>query len=159
MFWLFRRPCKNLTEVVLTCPMMAWARAETCMLHVKTQLDLRRNTGRFIMFSVITNTYNKKIKGPTLMESFTTTWKLKTELTARDSRCVRHGWHGTHRYDIQVLTTHASTRVHRCSSLLQWSMPKVMKNIDAPMLTRVWQEAEYRIYVCRVTRGAHIEHL
>jgi len=28
--------------------------------------------------------------------------------------------------------------------------------IDAPMLTRVWQELEYRIDVCRVTRGAHI---
>ena len=27
------------------------------------------------------------------------------------------------------------------------------------MLTRVWQELEYRIDVCRVTRGAHIEHL
>jgi len=26
-----------------------------------------------------------------------------------------------------------------------------------PMLTRVWQELEYRIEVCRVTRGAHIE--
>jgi hypothetical protein len=34
-----------------------------------------------------------------------------------------------------------------------------LKNIDAPMLTRVWQELEYRIDVCRVTRGAHIEHL
>jgi hypothetical protein len=34
-----------------------------------------------------------------------------------------------------------------------------VKNIDAPMLTRVWQELEYRIYVCRVTRGAHIELL
>ena len=33
-----------------------------------------------------------------------------------------------------------------------------VKNIDAPMLTRVWQELEYRIDVCRVTRGAHIEH-
>jgi hypothetical protein len=33
------------------------------------------------------------------------------------------------------------------------------KNIDAPMLTRVWQELKYRIDVCRVTRGAHIEHL
>jgi hypothetical protein len=32
------------------------------------------------------------------------------------------------------------------------------KNIDAPMLTRVWQELEYRIDVCRVTRGVHIEH-
>ena len=27
------------------------------------------------------------------------------------------------------------------------------------MLTRVWQELEYHINVCRVTRGAHIEHL
>jgi hypothetical protein len=35
----------------------------------------------------------------------------------------------------------------------------VVKNIDTPMLTRVWQEHEYRIDVCRVTRGAHIEHL
>jgi hypothetical protein len=34
-----------------------------------------------------------------------------------------------------------------------------VKNIDAPTLTRVGQEVEYRIYVGRVTRGAHIEHL
>jgi hypothetical protein len=34
-----------------------------------------------------------------------------------------------------------------------------VKNIDALMLTRVWQELEYRIDVRRVTRGAHIEHL
>jgi len=29
----------------------------------------------------------------------------------------------------------------------------------APILTRVWQELEYRIDVRRVTRGAHIEYL
>ena len=34
-----------------------------------------------------------------------------------------------------------------------------VKNIDAPILTCVWQELEYRIDVCRVTRGANIEHL
>jgi hypothetical protein len=34
-----------------------------------------------------------------------------------------------------------------------------VKNIDAPMLTHMWQELEYHIDVCRVTRGAHIEHL
>jgi len=34
-----------------------------------------------------------------------------------------------------------------------------VKNIDAPMLTSVWQELEYHIDVCLVTRGAHIEHL
>ena len=34
-----------------------------------------------------------------------------------------------------------------------------VKNINTLMLTRVWQEIEYRIDVCRVTRGAHIEQL
>ena len=34
-----------------------------------------------------------------------------------------------------------------------------VKNIDAPMFTRVWQELEYCIDVCCVTRGAHIEYL
>jgi hypothetical protein len=40
----------------------------------------------------------------------------KTEkffFTTRNVQCVHHGWHGTHRYDIQVLATHASTWVHR----------------------------------------------
>jgi hypothetical protein len=35
----------------------------------------------------------------------------------------------------------------------------MMKDIDAPMLTRVWQELEYRTDVCRVARGAYIERL
>jgi len=34
-----------------------------------------------------------------------------------------------------------------------------VKNIDAPNLTSVWQELEYRIDVCRVTGGAQIERL
>jgi hypothetical protein len=34
----------------------------------------------------------------------------------------------------------------------------VVKNIDAKMLTPVWQELEYRIDVCRVIGGSHIEH-
>jgi hypothetical protein len=44
------------------------------------------------------------------------------------------------------------------SCLKAWIIAAV-KNIDAPMLTRVWQELEYRIDVCRVTRGTHIENL
>ena len=49
------------------------------------------NTGHFITLSVITNIYNKKTKGPTLMELFTATGKLKKSfLTTRDVRCVRH---------------------------------------------------------------------
>ena len=35
------------------------------------------NTGRFKMFFMITNIYNKKTKRPTLMELFTATGKLK----------------------------------------------------------------------------------
>jgi hypothetical protein len=84
----------------------------------------------FIMFSVITNIYNKKTKGPTLMELFTATGKLENFFfTTVDVRCVHDGWHGTHRYDIQVLAKHASTWAHRYSSLLQsqirlqWSVP------------------------------------
>jgi hypothetical protein len=69
------------------------------------------------MFSEITNIYNKKTKGPTLMELFTVTWKLeKFFLTTRDIRCVHHGWHGTHRYDIQVLSPH--TRQVGCIDIL-----------------------------------------
>jgi hypothetical protein len=48
-------------------------------------------TGLFIMFSVITNIYNKKTKGPTLTKLFTDTGKLKKFLsTTRDVRCVHH---------------------------------------------------------------------
>ena len=43
------------------------------------------------------------------MKLFTATRKPKKKsLTTIDVRCVYHGWHGTHRYDIQVLATHAS---------------------------------------------------
>jgi hypothetical protein len=48
---------------------------------------------------MITTIYNKKTKEPTLIELFKAT---------RDVRCVQHGWHGTHRCDIQVVATHAS---------------------------------------------------
>jgi hypothetical protein len=39
--------------------------------------DTSYYTGHFVMFSVITNIYNKKTKGPTLVELFTATGKLK----------------------------------------------------------------------------------
>ena len=57
-----------------------------------TKFKTSQNTGRFIMFSVITNICNKKTKGPTLMELFTAPGKLKKFfLTTRDVRCVHHG--------------------------------------------------------------------
>jgi hypothetical protein len=42
--------------------------------------------------------------------------------------------------------------------LKAWIIAAV-KDIDAPIFMRVWQELEYRADVRRVTRGAHIEHL
>ena len=92
-------------------------------------------TGRFIMFFVITNIYNKKTKRPTLMELFTATGNWKSFFFAtRDVRCVHREWHGTDRYDIQVLARHASTWVHRYSSLLQWSVPLSQRSHVATVL-------------------------
>jgi hypothetical protein len=48
---------------------------------------------------------------------------------------------------------------HHCHVTSQARIIAAVMIIDAPMLTRVWQELEYRIYMCCVTRGAHIEHL
>jgi len=84
---------------------------------------ITHNTARFIMFSVITNIYNKKTKGHTLMEFFTATGKTDLFFTTSDVWCVHHGWHGTHRYEIHVLATHLPTWVHRYFSLLKWSIP------------------------------------
>jgi len=53
--------------------------AQVIVIHVQVTFDMRwfKSTGRFVMFSMITNIYNKKIKGPILMEMFTATGKLK----------------------------------------------------------------------------------
>ena len=50
------------------------------------------------------------------------------------------------------------THLRDLADLKAWIIAAV-KNIDAPILTCVWQELEYRIDVCRVTRGAGIEQL
>jgi len=44
--------------------------------HIHIYKYVESHAGRF-MFSVITNIYNKKTKGPTLKELFTATGKLK----------------------------------------------------------------------------------
>jgi hypothetical protein len=59
-----------------------------CIVHVSVETY----TGRLIMFSVITNSYKKKTKGPTLMELSTATGKLKNVFfITRDVRCLYHG--------------------------------------------------------------------
>ena len=35
----------------------------------------------------------------------------------------------------------------------------VIETITADMLQTVWNELDYRVGVCRITKGAHIEHL
>jgi hypothetical protein len=61
------------------------------------------------MFSVITNIYNKKTKGPTLMELFAATGKLKCFFLQLEMFDVCTAGDTA---DVQVLTIHASTWVH-----------------------------------------------
>jgi hypothetical protein len=35
----------------------------------------------------------------------------------------------------------------------------VANMVDRGTLTRMWNEMNYRIHVCRITKGRHIEHL
>ena len=84
------------------------------------------------MVCVITNIYNKKSKGPTLVELFTATGKLKKVffLQLYMFGVCTAGDNGTHRYDIQVLATQASTWVHQYSSLLQWSVALGQRGLE-----------------------------
>jgi hypothetical protein len=101
------------------------------------------------MFSMTTNIYNKKTKGPTLMELFTATGKLKTFFWQLEI------------FDVCTVgdTVHIDTMFkflpHTC---LKARIIGAVKNIDAPMLTCVWQELEYCIDMCCVARSAQIEH-
>jgi hypothetical protein len=42
---------------------------------------------------------------------------------------------------------------------LQRKIVEAVAAIDHEMLQHVWQELDYRIAICRVTKGRHIEHL
>ena len=84
---------------------------------------LKEYTGRFIMFSMITNIYNKKTKGPTLMELLTATGKLKKFFLKLEMFDVCTTVNTSHIDMIFKFLSHASTWVHRCSSLLQWCVP------------------------------------
>jgi hypothetical protein len=90
--------CKCLWHVlVFYVHVHTHTRTRTCT-RTRTHTHTHTHTHRtFIMFSVITNIYNKKTKGPTLMELFTAPGKLKKLLilTNWDVRCVHHGvtWH------------------------------------------------------------------
>jgi hypothetical protein len=137
------------------------------------------------MFSVITNIYNKKPKGSTLMELFTATGKLKKFLattdfsttgdTARIDTIFKFLPHARQHGRIDFLHC-CNDQCLRCQEAmvgrtvyvqplpreltdLKARIIAAVKNIHAHMLTRVWQELKRRIDVYRVTRGAYIEHL
>jgi hypothetical protein len=42
---------------------------------------------------------------------------------------------------------------------LQRRIVEAVTAIDGQILQRVWQELDYRIDICQVTKGGHIEHL
>jgi hypothetical protein len=42
---------------------------------------------------------------------------------------------------------------------LQRRIVEAVTAIDRQMLQCVWQELDYRIDICHVTKGGHIEHL
>jgi hypothetical protein len=137
------------------------------------------------MFSFVTNIYNKNTKGPTLMELFTATGKL-IFFTTRGVRCVDQGDTAridtiftflphTGQYGcIDILyccndpcqytarsrgndgTYYYVPPLPRDFAVFLARIIAAVKNIDAPMLTRVGQEFEYRIDTCRVTRGAPV---
>ena len=45
------------------------------------------------------------------------------------------------------------------SSVLKQCITTAVASVDEDMLRSVWTELGYRIDICRVTKGSHIEHL
>jgi len=58
-----------------------------------------------------------------------------------------------------------SFMIVRCAVVMHfsaWSAVRIrtaIETITADMLQTVWNELDYRVDVCRITKGAHIEHL
>jgi hypothetical protein len=46
-----------------------------------------------------------------------------------------------------------------CIIDLKQRITTAVASVDMDMLRCVWNESDYRIYVCRVTKGSHMEHL
>jgi len=66
-----REVLKNFPAVMVTECSLPSSQISKLTLQSLAVLTFQNSTGRFIMFSVITNIYNQKTKGPTLMEMFT----------------------------------------------------------------------------------------
>jgi len=46
-----------------------------------------------------------------------------------------------------------------CTPALKVRIRTATETLTADMLQAVWNELDYRVDVCRITKGAHIEHL
>jgi hypothetical protein len=62
-------------------------------------------------------------------------------------------------HTLQHLAVDSSDSLHDPSSQLQRRFVEAVAAIDRQMLQRVWQELDYRIDICRITTGGHIEYL
>jgi hypothetical protein len=58
-----------------------------------------------------------------------------------------------------VAQGHVRSPMPRDLSQLRQMIVEAVAAIDRHLLQRVWQELDYRIDICRVTKGGHIEHL
>jgi hypothetical protein len=116
------------------------------------------------MFSLFTNIYNKKTKGPTLMVLFMATgkqkkffWQLEMfdECTTGDMAHI----HTIFKFLSHMCQHGHISILHWCNDPCLWGRMAMVGHTVCCVLTRVWQELEFRMDVCRVTHGAHIEHL
>ena len=76
-----------------------------------------------------------------------------TQYTSDSSICIFL----FNRTTLQVFVTYltGALYVHR----LKVRIRTAIETITADMLQTVWNELDYRVDVCRITNGAHIEHL
>jgi len=94
-------------------------------------------TGCFVMFCMIINIYDKKTKGPTLMELFTTTGKLEKFFLQLEM--------------FDVCTTCDTAYIDMCAPRVTWHTSIQYSSCChtcVNMLMHVWQQLEYRINVC-----------
>jgi uncharacterized membrane protein len=55
-------------------------------------------------------------------------------------------------------TFHVNGKVNRRNVRI-WGVRQAVETVAVDTLHRVWGELDCRLGICRVTRGAHIEHL
>jgi len=57
-----------------------------------------------------------------------------------------------------MCSSYAFLRLERRTAIETFTAD-MLQTITADMLQTVWYELDYRVDVCRITNGAHIEHL